>query len=212
MSHLSHTCKHTWPVQMTFSVIFNFLLHCIALYVFWQLTLIDKSKIYLLPFPCHQELSWPTGWMNHVLPIIFPHCIVFFFTLIWYALVSSWLPYRWAIGLNTLISKNACCPEIQNPLAAISARASSVIFAVLSCSDLPVSCWSVGSINTLWHMIFRRLAVRSRIWLWHRLIMPLFLHERTWSMVKWVHIHRLLGVVAIQRSRSRSQKNFLLTV
>ena len=97
------------------------------------------------------------------------YCLSFSRSFMLYALVSSWLPCRWAIGLSTLISKNARCPEIQNPLAAISTRASSVTLAVFSCSDSPISCWSVGSINTSWHMTFRRLAVRSGIWLWRRL-------------------------------------------
>ena len=77
--YLSHTCKHSWPAQMIFSVISNFLLHCKDLYVFRQLTLIDNGKIYLLPFPQFQGLSWPTGWMNHVPHLIFTHCIVFSF-------------------------------------------------------------------------------------------------------------------------------------
>ena len=95
--------------------------------------------------------------------------------------------------MNTLISKNACWPEIQSPLAAISTLASSVIFAVLLFSDSPVSCRSVGSINTSWHMTFRRFAVRSRIWLWRGLIKPPFLHERPWSMVKRAPHSQVVG-------------------
>ena len=85
-----------------------------------------ESKVYLLPFPCHQGLSWATGWMNHIpystSKIRSLHCLFFSRSFILYALVSSWLPYRWAIGLNTHISKSASSPEIQNPLATISTR------------------------------------------------------------------------------------------
>ena len=106
--YLSHTCKHSWPTQVTFSVISSFLLHCIALYVFrpLRLTPIDESEIYWLPFSCHQQLSWPTGWMNHALPLRFVDYIVFSFSrsFISYALVSSWLPWLfWAVGLNARI-------------------------------------------------------------------------------------------------------------
>ena len=80
--YLSQTCKHSWPAQMIFPMIYNFLLHCDVLYVFRQLTLIEESKIFLLPFPYHQRLSWPTGWMSHVLPLIFFHCIVFSFLIV----------------------------------------------------------------------------------------------------------------------------------
>ena len=137
------------------------------------------------------------------------YCLFFPRSFILYALVSSWLPYRPAIGLNTLISKNARWPEIQNPLAAISTRASSVIFAFLSCSDSLVSCWCVGLISTSWHMIFRRLGVRSRIWLWWRFIKPSFLHERAWSMVKRAPHSQVVGSPCSchpYRSLSRSQK------
>ena len=68
--YLSHTWKHSWPAQMIFSVISNFLLHCIALYVF---------LFSLSPFPCHQGLSWPMRWMNYVLPLKFSYYIVFSF-------------------------------------------------------------------------------------------------------------------------------------
>ena len=142
-------------------------------------------------------------------------CLFFSRSFISYALLSFWLPYHWAIGLNTFISKNSCCPEIQNPLVAISRRASSVISAVLSWRDSPFSCWSVGSINTSWHMISRRFAVRSYIWLWHGLIKSPFLEERTWSMVKQAP-HSQVAVCRCSchpyHSRSRSKKQFLLIV
>ena len=143
------------------------------------------------------------------------YCLFFSRLFISYALVSSWLLCRWVIGLNTLISKNARCLEIQNSPAATSTRASSMIFAVLSCSDSPVSCWSIGLINTSWHMIFRRLAVRYRIWLWRRLIKPAFLQERAWSMVRRTPDSQVVGGRCSchpYRSRSRSQKQFLLMV
>ena len=112
--YLLHTCKLSWPAQMIFSVISNFLLHCIALYVFRQLTLIDESKIYLRPFPCHQGLSQPTGWMNHILPLRFAHCIVFSFQTHFFVCFSEFLtstpPGHWVEYPN--IKK---CPLARNP-------------------------------------------------------------------------------------------------
>ena len=94
--------------------------------------------------------------------------------------------------------------------------ASSVIFVVLSCSDSLVSCWSVALINTSWHMIFRRLTVRSHIWLWQKLKKPPFLHESVWSMVKQAPHSQVVGSRCSYhpyRSRSSmSQKQFSLMV
>ena len=66
-----------------------FLFYCVILYNFWQLTLIDEVKIYLLPFPCHQGMSWPTGWMNHVLPLTFVDSVVFSFHAHLFCIFSS---------------------------------------------------------------------------------------------------------------------------
>ena len=113
--YLSHTCKHSWPAQMMFSEISNFLLHCNVPYVFWQSTLIDESKIYLLSFPYHQRLPWPTDGANEPCSTSNICSLYFLFlsrSFISYDLVSSGLPYHWLIGLNTLVSKNAHCPEI----------------------------------------------------------------------------------------------------
>ena len=106
---------------------------------------------------------------------------------------------------------NARWPEIQNPLTAISMRASSLILAVLSCIDSSVFCRSVGSINTSWHMIFRILVVRPRICMWRGLIKPLFLHERAWSIVKQPQYSQVLGSLCSSHpylSHSSHQKQF----
>ena len=193
---------------MIFSVISNLLLHCIALYVFRQLTLKDESKVYLHPFPCHQGLLWPMGWVNHVLPLRFGHCIVFFSKLINFVCFSELLtsvpPGYWVE--YSYIKK---CPLAKNPepSSSIFTRASSVTFAVLSCSDSPITCWSVGLINRSWHMIFRTLAVKYHIWLWRRLIKLLS------SMMKQARHSQVVGSRCSCHpycSRSRSQKQFLL--
>ena len=183
---------------MIFSVISNLLLHCIALYVFRQLTLKDESKVYLHPFPCHQGLLWPMGWVNHVLPLRFGHCIVFFSKLMNFVCFSELLtsvpPGYWVE--YSYIKK---CPLAKNPepSSSISTRASSVIFAVLSCSDSPITCWSVGLINRSWHMIFRTLAVKSHIWLWRRLIKLLSCMKERRPWWNRPDIHRLLEVVVV---------------
>ena len=67
-----------------------------------------------------------------------------------------------ALGLNTLMSKNASCRLFpQKPCALTSARASSSEFAVLYCSDSPVSDCSAGSTATLGETSVRKPAVMS---------------------------------------------------
>ena len=82
---------------------------------------------------CHdQQSEWTMFYLYDSLIIL-----SFLFTLIYFVCFSEFCTsiYRRAIGLNTL--------EIQNHLAAISTHAyPSMIFAVLSCSDSPVSCWN----------------------------------------------------------------------
>ena len=67
-----------------------------------------------------------------------------------------------ALGLNTLMSKNASCHLFPQKLCALmSARASSSEFAVLYCSDSPVSGCSVASTATIGETSVRKSAVMS---------------------------------------------------
>ena len=129
-SAISHTHANTVDQRKwCFTWYPIFLLHCIALYIFQQLTLIDESKIYLLRFSCHQRLSWPTGWMNHVLPLRFAHYIVFYFifTLIYFVcfleFLASMPPGYW---VECLYIKK--CQLARNPESS-----SSNIYACLIC-------------------------------------------------------------------------------
>ena len=119
--YLSHTCKHSWPGQMIFSVISNFLLHCIVLYAFQQLTVIDESSTCLLPF---QGLSWPTVWMNHVLPLD-SHCLFFSHSFfVWFSeFLNFILPGHWVE--YPYIKK---CPLVRN-----AQPSSSNLYARLIC-------------------------------------------------------------------------------
>ena len=107
--YLSHTCKHSWPAQIIFPVISNFFYTLyLTLYVFRLLTLVDESKYLLscLPMPPRAAMTNGGNEPCSTSKIRSLYCLFISRSFISYALVSSWLQYHRAVGLNSLISKN----------------------------------------------------------------------------------------------------------
>ena len=84
------------------------------------------------------------------------------------------------------MSKNARFRSLPQKLsAAISRRAPSSLFAVLSLSCSPERGWSGGSVATLWQTSVRKPAVMSLSSLWRIEGNPPRLHISECSTVNW---------------------------
>ena len=73
------------------------------------------------------------------------------------------------LGWNTLMSRNATCPEDQNPSILLSTRAMLSVLAVCSCYVSPPSGCSPGVIQVFGHTSLNKLADKSQISLWHNM-------------------------------------------
>ena len=136
------------------------------------------------------------------------YCFFFPFSFISYDLRSSWLTYRFAVGLKTLTSKNAPWPVNQKPRALISTLAWSDLFVVLSEIVSPLKGCSCGSTRTSFQTSVNNFTL-VRVWLWRKVTNPPFGHWRVCfklnvlSHAQWLGIRFNLQPYLID---SRSQK------
>ena len=89
------------------------------------------------------------------------YTLFFSFSFITWQYCSDLLRYRQALGLNTLKSKNACCPLSQKPRARTSSLALLDLFAVRLLRYSPLNGTSVGSFSVSQHTSDNIFAVRS---------------------------------------------------
>ena len=81
--------------------------------------------------------------------------------------------------------KNASCDVFQKPLARMSTRAPSSVFAERAVILSPLSGWSGGSVATLLQTSVRSEAVMSWISLWRMVGKPSIWQIMAWSTVNW---------------------------